>query len=243
MKWKIQLVGDDFDLKELERSFSDVVGVSIKKEDDGYYLSSVEFDSCNKSEEVKNKALDILDVLNGAKTLSLGGNKVITYGGIIKEKHDGTREVFVELSDTINLRDSVSIVVTDSEGKIIKDVHPADSVPGWLTVGLRNESAKRALRIYGKERHTWAGLYKIYEIIEDSVGGLDKILERDWATRSSIKRFKHTANSPSAIGDEARHGKESTTGPRNPMHLSEARSLVDTLLIRWLTLLNESKMS
>ena len=239
MKWKIQLVGDDFDLKELEKSLSSVDGFSITKEKDGYYLSSHKFDSCNTKEEVKNKSVDILDILNGAKTLSIGGNKPITMGSIVKEKNDGTREVFVELSDTINLRDSFSTVITDSKGNIIEEVHPADSVPGWLTVALHNESAKRALRIYGKERYTWAGLYKVYEIIADSIGGSGEIIKIGWVTKSSIKRFKHTANSPSAIGDEARHGKEPTSGPKNPMQLSEARSLIETLLIRWfITLMN-----
>ena len=86
MKWKIQLAGDDFDLKELEKSFSNVSGFSIIKEKDGYYLSSADIDLCDTVEEVKNKALDILDVLNGAKALSLGGNKPITQGAIVKEK-------------------------------------------------------------------------------------------------------------------------------------------------------------
>lgn len=234
MIWKIQLVGDEFDLKELEKSFSNTSAFSITREKDGYYLSSSEFDSCKTSKEVKNKGVDILDVLNGAKTLALGGNEPIKSECIVLEKEDGTRKSFVELTDTISLRDSVSVVVKGSDGRIIEEVHPADSVPEWLTLGLRDQNLKRALRIYGKERHTWGGLYKVYEIIEDSIGGTQQIVENGWATKSSIQRFKHTANSPSAIGDDARHGKENTTGPKNPMQLSEARSLVETLLIRWL---------
>jgi Na+-transporting NADH:ubiquinone oxidoreductase subunit A len=72
MKWKIQLVGDDFDLKELEKSFSNSSNYSITKENDGYYLSSSEFDSCKEIEEIKNKLRDILDVLNGAKISKKG---------------------------------------------------------------------------------------------------------------------------------------------------------------------------
>ena len=234
MIWKIQLVGDDFDLKELEKSFSDASAFSITREKDGYYLSSSEFDSCKTIEEVKNKGVDILDVLNGAKTLSLGGNESIKSGCIVLEKEDGTKKSFVELTSTITLRDSLSVIVKGSDGRITEEVHPADSVPEWLTLGLHHQNLKRALRIYGKERHTWGGLYKVYEIIEDSVGGMQQIVENGWATKSSIQRFKHTANSPSAIGDDARHGKENTTGPKKPMQLSEARSLVETLLIRWL---------
>ena len=241
MKWKIQLVGDEFDLKELNKSFFNTDGFSITREKDGYYLTSAEFDSCKANEEVKVKAIDILDVLNGAKTLAIGGNVPIEYGSIVKENPDGTKEHFVELSDKITLRDSLSIVIKDSEGKIIDEVHPADEVPKWLTYGLRDEKLKKALRIYGKERHSWVGLYKVYEIIEDAVGGLQKIIERGWATKSSIKRFKHTVNSPTAIGDEARHGKEMTSAPKKAMHISEARSLIETLLIRWLNLNEDEK--
>ena len=236
MKWKIQLVGDDFDLKELNKSFSNTDVFSITREKDGYYLTSTEFASCETYEEAKVKVKDILDVLNGAKTLSLGGNVPLECGSIVKENSDGTKEHFVEVIDKIALRDSFSITVRDSDGKIIDEVHPADEVPKWLIYGLRDEKLKRALRIYGKERHSWAGLYKVYEIIEEAVGGLQKITERGWVTKSSIKRFRHTANSPTAIGDEARHGKESTSAPKKAMHISEARSLIETLLIRWLNL-------
>ena len=234
MKWKIQLVGDDFDLKELEKSFSNSSNYSITKENDGYYLSSSEFDSCKEIEEIKNKLRNILDVLNGAKILAIGGNKPLECGSIVKEKSNGTREIFVELSDTFTLRDSVSIIMKDSAGKIIDEVHPADEVPKWLTYGLRDEKLKRALRIYGKERHTWVGLYKIYEIVEDALGEMQNLIEQGWASKSSIRRFKHTANSPDVIGDGARHGKQITNGPKKPMSISEARSLIETLLIRWL---------
>ena len=242
MKWKILLTGDSFDLQELEKSFPDSDTFAIVKESDGYYLISTEFDSCQSSAEVKNKAIDVLDILNGAKTLALGGNTPIKFGHIVREKADGTKEIIKEMSDTITLRDSISIIKKDSEGKIIEEIHhPADDVPKWLTFGLRDEKLKRALRIYGKERHSWAGLYKVYEIIEDAIGGMQEIIKKGWTTKSSIKRFKHTANSPSAIGDEARHGKEVTSGPKKPMHLSEARSLVETMLIRWLNS-NENDM-
>jgi len=242
MKWKILLTGDSFDLQELEKSFPDSDTFVIVKESDGYYLISTDFDSCQSSAEVKNKAIDVLDVLNGAKTLALGGNTPIKFGHIVREKADGTNEIIVEISETLTIRDSISIVKKDSKGKIIEEVYPADDVPKWLAFALGDKKLKRALRIYGEERHSWAGLYKIYEIIEDAIGGMQEIIKKGWATKSSIKRFKHTANSPSAIGDEARHGKEVTSGPKKPMHLSEARSLVETMLIRWLNS-NENDMS
>ena len=92
MKWKIQLVGDDYDLKELEKSFSNHSAFSIIKEKDGYYLSSTDLDSCKTREEVKTKVVDILDVSNNAKTLALGGNKLIKCGSIVQKKKTEPRK-------------------------------------------------------------------------------------------------------------------------------------------------------
>jgi len=234
MGWKILLIGDDFDLQELEKSFRDSDILKIVKEKDGYFFISTEFDQCKSRSEVKNQALSILDILNGAKTLALGSNTPLKLGYLVREKADGTLEIIEETHDIITATDSASIIEKDSESKIAKEIHPADDVPKWLTFGFHNDKVKRALRIYGKERHTWTGLYKVYEIIESAVGGKKTIIKKEWTTESSIKRFKHTANSPSAIGDEARHGKELSSGPEKPMHLSEARALIDTLLIKWL---------
>jgi hypothetical protein len=45
---------------------------------------------------------------------------------------------------------------------------------------------------------------------------------------------KHSANSVKAAGDQARHGVEEKAPPVDPMTITEAKSLVDILLARWL---------
>jgi hypothetical protein len=55
-----------------------------------------------------------------------------------------------------------------------------------------------------------------------------------WASEAQLRRFKHSANSVKAAGDEARHGVEATAPPVDPMTITEAKSLVDILLARWL---------
>jgi hypothetical protein len=67
-----------------------------------------------------------------------------------------------------------------------------------------------------------------------NVGGSDTIADKGWASRSEIKNFKHTANSPSAVGDEARHGKELTQPPANSMTIENARDLLRPLATRWI---------
>jgi len=77
-------------------------------------------------------------------------------------------------------------------------------------------------------------LYRIYEIIEADVRDVSEIEKRGWATKKSIKRFKHTANSPAVIGDNSRHGVERSTPPKDPMLPTEAKSLIEGIVLNWL---------
>lgn len=80
----------------------------------------------------------------------------------------------------------------------------------------------------------WVNLYRIFEIVACDSGGLDAINANAWATKASMKLFKHTANSPGALGLDARHGTETTQPPKQPMTISEARALVNSIVHAWL---------
>jgi hypothetical protein len=53
-------------------------------------------------------------------------------------------------------------------------------------------------------------------------------------SRADVGRFTHTAQSPTALGDAARHGTEKTTPPVRPMPFDEARTLINRILRIWL---------
>ena len=235
MKWKVRITGDNYELEELQKSFSGLEKISITKENDGFYLSSVLFDTCSSNVEVENKAKDIIAVLNGAKTLELGGNIQIEIDYIEFEGYDGSKQIFTNLIGKSHVRGSSDVVIKNSKGEIIEQICPSDNVPNWVYLGLSEENIKKALRLYSKEHSSWNGLYKIYEIIRDDMGGKKTLVDKGWITQTTIKRFTRTANSPSVSGDDARHGTESTDPPPNPMLFSKARSVIDTLLIKWLT--------
>jgi hypothetical protein len=119
-------------------------------------------------------------------------------------------------------------------GKLKKETRPTDEVSKWVRLGLSEDSIKKVFRLFGSERHSWVNLYRIFEVIEADIGNAKNLMRRDWASASAVTRFKRTANSVAAVGDEARHGKESTTPPKNPMTLSEARSFIETIMHHWL---------
>jgi hypothetical protein len=76
-------------------------------------------------------------------------------------------------------------------------------------------------------------LYRILDLIQDNVGA-SNVSERGWCSTRAISRFTQTANSPTAIGDAARHGREHSHPPSRPMTLAEARRLIFGLAEHWL---------
>jgi hypothetical protein len=102
-----------------------------------------------------------------------------------------------------------------------------------MRIAARDEAVARALRILA-EPTSWHNLYRIFEVIRDNCRGEKWIRSHGWATKTAMDRFRHTANSPTAIGREARHGSERSTPPPNPVSIREARLLVETIVGGWL---------
>jgi hypothetical protein len=232
MKWEVQISGDAQDLKELSNSLRDS-DLRIFERNGQHFLESSRFDVLATSKEVSSLASDVLSVLTGAVHLSLGGRTPLLLANVTIVYPDGHRQMFITASEICYARDSAHVEITRSDGTV-EVLNPADEVPGWVRLGLADPKVAKALRMLGTQEHDWVSLYRIYEVIEEDVGKIDNIVRYGWATNTSIKRFKHTANSPSAIGDASRHGKEPTSPPSDPMALSEARALVQVLLHNWL---------
>jgi len=232
MKWEIQLNGDAHDLKELKKSLTDD-NLMICAKERQYFLKSSIFEKLTTYEEVASLAAEVLQILTGAVRLCLGGRTPLHVTNIAKVRPDGGRDIVVTVSETIHLRDTVGIEITKPDGTS-EIVNPADKIPDLMKLGLSDVTVAKALRLHGADEHNWGSLYRLYEVIEDDVGGIDNIVNYGWATKTSIKRFKHTANSPGAVGDASRHGKESTAPPPNPMDLCEARAMVEVIMHNWL---------
>lgn len=233
MNWEIQIVGDVSDLKELSKSLIDDE-LRVIERSGQYFLESARFDGLSTPEEVTSVATDILLLLTGSVRLALSGRTPIKIANIARVREDGGRDIFVTVSETIHVRAMIGLEIQRNDGTV-EVFNPADKVPEWIKLGLSEEKVAKVLRLFGTNEHDWVSLYRLYEVIEADIGGIEKIASKGWATKTSIKRFKHTANSPSAVGDASRHGKESTLPPGKPMNLAEARSLIEVILHSWLS--------
>jgi hypothetical protein len=100
-----------------------------------------------------------------------------------------------------------------------------------LAAAMNDPQAERALRIFGRDDIDYRDLYHVLEIAEAAIGS--RIYSSGTVAAAEVRRFKHTANSVHALGDEARHGHEATQPPSQPMSFAEARVLVGRVLHVW----------
>jgi hypothetical protein len=232
MKWEVQLTGDAIDLEELSKSLDGAI-LRITQRSGQYFLEWSELEELTTHDEVAVAASSFLQVLSGASHLALGARTPIGLGNTTKLRPDGKRETHMNFTDTVHVRTSETQTIKGSDGSTTV-IRPGDPVPGWMNLALADSSVAKALRLLGNGAYDWVSLYRLFEVLAADAGGIDAIDSKGWATKSSIKRFKHTANSPAASGDLSRHGTESTIPPPSPMDLSEAKALVTYILHEWL---------
>ncbi len=101
---------------------------------------------------------------------------------------------------------------------------------------INNPDVAKILRYVGNDAYTWVGLYRILDAIKGDSNGWNELVKKGLITGPMLKAFKHTANSPSAAGDYARHGAEPTQPPREAMQLKQAQAVVQQVVVKWLEL-------
>lgn len=234
MAWMVQLDGDTSDLVSLAQALT---GTNINVSHDGqdYVLTSDRFAQTHDAAVIRQEAEDVVAMLNGASRLALGTTQSIRVGAVYWRREDGKRDIFVFPEPAaIRLRAfSPTVKVAHPDGTV-EAFHPADPVKQWTTLALSNDAVANVFRIFSAGTLDWVNLYRIFEIVAKDVGGLDSIALNGWATTALMRQFKHTANSPGALGINARHGAETTQPPPKPMTISEARTLVTSIVHIWL---------
>jgi hypothetical protein len=234
MTWIVQLAGDTSDLSALAQSLT---GTDINVSHDGqdYVLTSDRFAPADDVAAVRQKAEDMVALLSGGSRLALDASQSIRVGAVYRRRNDGTRDIFVFPEPAVIRFRAISptVKVTHADGTV-EEFHPADPLKQWMALALSNDAVANVFRILSSGTLDWVNLYRIFEIIAADVGGLDSIASNGWGTKASMKLFKHTANSPTALGVDARHGAEMTQPPPKPMTISEARTLINSIVHAWL---------
>ena len=93
-----------------------------------------------------------------------------------------------------------------------------------IPLALKDNAVAKALRLCSRDLD-WVNLYRIYEVIEEDMGGL---------ASTELDIFTGMANNSSVSGDQARHGKMKVRAPKNTMHLADAQHLIKRTLREWI---------
>lgn len=102
----------------------------------------------------------------------------------------------------------------------------------WLRLARGDEAVSRALLVFAQGSVRWSDLYHAFEIVQTSVGG--RMFDEGWMSREDANLFTWTANSPAAVGEQARHGHQRAQPPPHPMSNDEARRIIINLVKGWL---------
>lgn len=230
--WTVGLGGNEADLVELAKSFKGP-DLLISKKDRGYELASSEFLATDDEAQVREKAERVVESVMGASRLAFSLLGPITVAWVGHTGSDGHFRTTVTVSETMTMRATVSMTVTRGDGRT-EHHNQADIVPAIVSRALTIPKVREVMALLAKSDSDWVNLYRIFEVVADDVGGLDTIAKNGWASKAVLRNFKHTANSPGAVGHQARHGVDESQPPQKAMPLRAATALIHEIVKHWL---------
>lgn len=232
-KWRASLTGEVVELEYLCSQLNSGP-IRVCRDGDEYGIAMDAFAGLEPTEMFR-LVKQQLPTLNGALRLLRDARQPIVLTHMRGYQGDTKRAVVV--ADTANLVVHSRVVVAGTgmvNGNSTSKLRYPMNV--LVTLARSNGAVADALRLSADQ--TWVGLYRLYEVIEADIGSLEGIAANGWATRTELRHFKYTANSPGAIGDDTRHGRESTMPPKNPLTIEEARELMAQVMRCWVAAKN-----
>lgn len=237
-QWEVSVRGPEGDMRYLAKHFaSPPICIVASEVDQDYLLRMDGFGACADSSEVLAMAERQLTVLTGILKLERNPQGPLEAGAVFRRRNGG-RDIFVHVREALQATfqvGDVEVTVTDAEGNVVPSpVVPARAVR-IAELCMTEKAVEKVMRLRAApDAGTWVGLYRIYEVVASDAGGEDVLTARSWSSGQEQRRFRHSANSITVAGDDARHGKELTDPPTHPMTLDEASGYVERLIRRWL---------
>lgn len=241
-KWKVRLQGDITDLALLAKNHGSGAFRVLNDGEEGFFYESDSFASLETEKDVREKARLELATLSGLLRLHYGSIRGVELGAVCKIEDNGRKAIYVQMNEESHARDFMDAQAfrVDESGALHEiPSNPATRIDSRVSAGQSlagtDEVVEKALRLLGAEDgFTWVGLYRVYEVVAQDVGGRHALDKKDWVRESELSRFTHSANSPDVGGDLARHGHLPGQPPKDPMSLSEAIPFIKQLVKDWL---------
>jgi hypothetical protein len=185
-----------------------------------HVIRSIEFAGATTGEEVKDRAVFMIEAINGAMNLLTGGGR-IDFDGVIEVQPDGKLNYFL-FPEPIVARSRVHAAALEHGGT---SAPPAPSpAQRWYKSGTTDRVVADMLVRFGKQT-SWYDLYKTYECVRRLYGGEQKLMSRPWASKAEVERFTRTADY------YHRHAYDpAKQPPKNPMSIRDAAEIIRGLV-------------
>ena len=232
--WRVRLEGTPESLSSLPEFLPS--SCLVTAEDSETHLYSPLLGTSMEAEDVMAIGEQLLDAANLLAILHNPAWTAVRCDSASRLRDDGSvlnvKLLSAKIAATATLTASPTVIRAD--GSIDPPPQPV-SHREEADLVAENESLRTALLLL--RASSWVSLYGAYEIVRDAVGGERRLRRLNWVSGSLLTRFTRTAQSPTALGIEARHGVEVGSPPSNPMRISEARHLITDLIRRWIEIL------
>jgi len=230
-EWRVRIAGTSVALKELPRLLPPTC--SIVDWDGMRCLKSPLFDTLHEAAEVMTAAANFLEAANLVAALRVPGWHPVACDAVAEMREVETKHwaKFLSASIVVSASMTASATVVRADGTIERPSDPP-AFNNEAQLVMQNAPVRQTLSFLQED--SWESLYKAYEIVRADVGGDQALCALGWATGSVLSRFRHTCQSPTALGSEARHGVERAAPPSRPLGHAEARNLVASLIAKWI---------
>lgn len=204
--WVAMLSGQEADLAEwkyaLKQPFDPWVEQVHRDAEMVWALRSRDFDGIESASEVRDRALPLIDRLNGALAVSASTQRVSFQAvGQIGAAGEVSLHMFLEISDRVRLSalsDTVTVEVRDAQGNLVptSSLEPEPeptTAQRWVQAGESNSDIGDML-VFAGRADNWFDIYKALELAECRSGGqhgLEKLLG---PAASAVRNMRQTAN-------------------------------------------------
>ena len=202
--WLVQLTGHDFDLSYWERSLKapfDPWCERIRRDESFVFaLRSRTFAHAQSANEVRERAIPLIERLNGALGVLVGADPLTFRGvGCMDDKGELTVTVFAEAhmqgrSMFTTTGGETTVEVRDAKGNLIAPPPPEPSAAQrWAEAAEKDDDIADML-IFAGRADNWFDIYKAIEIAEHLSGGKHKLPKLLGDSRDKCRNMRETAN-------------------------------------------------
>jgi hypothetical protein len=237
MTAKAWLEGDVFDLQTLARELTDgSVRIIHDSAEDAYYLTADDIDAAPNIEEANAVALRVISRISALGRVRDANFVPLKLSRFTDD--EGRNHVVGAMASSIaTFRAHAEATVTRPDGTV--EPAPPSPMPHYLALADEHPDIAEALDIFSRpEPPGWAELYKVHEIIRDSIKP-KKIHDLGWGEKATDSAFTGSANLPGVSGSDARHARMDGT-PKQTMTVAQGRAYISDLMTKWLDFLQNS---